>query len=1232
MNKFQWFQAGLTAVLFAAGTCLGHAGTYSQDFTAFSVGATNFSDGSQLFSTQPASLASVQDGTYKELQLTASGVLASTSAFELPDLDPNNAVYAFSAKWNAAVYGTFPSAGDGFSLNFGQLASSNLISGAVESGYGTGLCFSVQTAGANPGFYLLVNGTVLASAAYNSTTQWGVNSGTRHLFELDWNYSTGTTVRMDGQTIFTNVPTTGFNPQPGDRLVWAARSVNYSEYLRLDNIVVMTGGNLTTIPAGSPYFTDANSYYLHPGSYAFDGDTNTYWLETATTGYAGATINSPVAVYALTSLHDNNGAVNDPQAWKLDGSNDGTTWTALGTGSGYFLNHRETRCWMTSNTNSFTDCRLNVTANNGGSIIKLYDVTLYRFQAQQGPPAASLNYQPASATPFGTVLTATLPTSYGNQVTLNWGTNASYGNTVAFPLANRYASATLTYTVPPVTLAVPIHYRFTYQYGSSPGTNDIIGADAVVQPAGLQAIAYAPTANAPLGFNNNSIQSIPHGALTYVADSVACFDSQNRGVLDLLTTGQSVAADGSAYFGSQIFLNTNPITSGTAFTTTKPAAINTSIAGALFNSFSAIFNFSNDNYPSWTVGGDNTFYAELLVNAGSNFGLSLGLDWLVNGSFFKNVLVPVSGFNVGNQHIAGPGRGVAADFDQDGFDDLLILNQNGGFGLAGVSSYFTYTPSAFLLHNVPNAGQSTAQIGVNITPRLFASVATTLPTPSVNSGNGQTIAVGDVNNDGYPDLFIALGQPDGAYIARIYLNQQGKGFIPGPDIVLPGSTTGLVFPSAVLADFNGDGNLDLLLAGWGDSTAPTTVIYYGDGTGHFTNSNIALPQRSYASVAVGDLFNHGRNDIVIGGKDNNTLVLRNDGGSFTAFDWGVFPAVSMSGRNIALADVDNDGKLDIAAGDQEDNGAPQYWNGYPLAVYRNAMNIPTNAPPFAPTNLVSQVGSGTVTLQWGNASDDLTSANLLTYNLRIGTNTLGTDTVSPLANLTTGWRKVVAPGNRGHTFQCTYHLSPGTYYWSVQAVDGAFAGGAWAAEGTFTVPAVPVAVADALSRPDTTPVVKVLLATLLENDMGPGGETLNITAVGDALPSGATVVIAGAFAVYTAPTSTAGNGSFTYTLSDGAGGHSVIGTVTVTETASSGTAGAPNSASLVHTGGDFALKFLGLPGRNYGVQYSTNSLAPYTWIEFAPPVNLVAPTSGVLGYTDVSPPDPLRLYRAVLLP
>jgi hypothetical protein len=69
----------------------------------------------------------------------------------------------------------------------------------------------------------------------------------------------------------------------------------------------------------------------------------------------------------------------------------------------------------------------------------------------------------------------------------------------------------------------------------------------------------------------------------------------------------------------------------------------------------------------------------------------------------------------------------------------------------------------------------------------------------------------------------------------------------------------------------------------------------------------------------------------------------------------------------------------------------------------------------------------------------------------VGTNSLDTSVVSPLANVTNGWRKIVAPGNCGHTTNTLYRFAPGTYYWSVQAVDGGFKGGAWAPEQTFTI-------------------------------------------------------------------------------------------------------------------------------------------------------------------------------------
>ncbi len=179
----------------------------------------------------------------------------------------------------------------------------------------------------------------------------------------------------------------------------------------------------------------------------------------------------------------------------------------------------------------------------------------------------------------------------------------------------------------------------------------------------------------------------------------------------------------------------------------------------------------------------------------------------------------------------------------------------------------------------------------------------------------------------------------------------------------------------------------------------------------------------------------------------------------------------------------------------------------------------------------------------------------------------------------------------------------------------------------------PVAVADSLNRPDTTRVAKVLLSGLLGNDTSyPPFHPLTISAVGNAVQSGpgtATVAISGGFAVYTASANDSGNGSFEYTLSDGPGGHTVIGTVTVTQTSTSIGGVTPNHLSLVPNGNDFVITFLGVPGVPFRVQYSSVGPPDYVWQEFSPPANHTAAPNGVFTYTDVNPPAPVRFYRAV---
>src|SRR4029077_1754027 len=74
----------------------------------------------------------------------------------------------------------------------------------------------------------------------------------------------------------------------------------------------------------------------------------------------------------------------------------------------------------------------------------------------------------------------------------------------------------------------------------------------------------------------------------------------------------------------------------------------------------------------------------------------------------------------------------------------------------------------------------------------------------------------------------------------------------------------------------------------------------------------------------------------------------------------------------------------------------------------------------------------------------------LTYNLRVGTTPGGCDVVSPMADLTTGYRHVVDHGNVQRNTWWVLDAPPGTYSWSVQAIDGMYAGGPWATEHVTT--------------------------------------------------------------------------------------------------------------------------------------------------------------------------------------
>lgn len=190
----------------------------------------------------------------------------------------------------------------------------------------------------------------------------------------------------------------------------------------------------------------------------------------------------------------------------------------------------------------------------------------------------------------------------------------------------------------------------------------------------------------------------------------------------------------------------------------------------------------------------------------------------------------------------------------------------------------------------------------------------------------------DFNGDGRLDL-AALGYQKAGL--EIYLGDgNGEWSLyktlpePKPEPIMPGR-------DLFVGDLNHDGHADLVAAfqRWG------IYIYYGDGHGSFTGGPTALrpPAQIPASLVVGDVNKDGHPDIAVngslGGRDQASgpdVYLGDGRGGWTASSTGL-KVLKYASVGIALSDLDRDGNLDlIAAG----NNTGEIRDGYGLFWFK----------------------------------------------------------------------------------------------------------------------------------------------------------------------------------------------------------------------------------------------------------------------------------------------------------
>src|SRR5216683_1865846 len=269
---------------------------------------------------------------------------------------------------------------------------------------------------------------------------------------------------------------------------------------------------------------------------------------------------------------------------------------------------------------------------------------------------------------------------------------------------------------------------------------------------------------------------------------------------------------------------------------------------------------------------------------------------------------PETNFNVGNN----PAALVASDFNNDGLLDIAVANENDSsisiLLNQGGGNFTAATNSPIVL-----AKTETGPIAI---------AAGTLGNTATNS-NGVALATEDlvIANSTSNNVTVLLGNGDGTF-------QEAAG---SPYAV------GKTPSSVLLADFNGDGNLDFAVANQGDNTIS---VFKGDGKGGFTEfagspfaltNTASISEKEPVAMVTANLrraTNTSNNSpevdlAVVNQSTNNVAILlgavdTNGNISFTEAPNSPV-AVGQSPVAIAASDLNADGIPDLAVVNQSDD-------------------------------------------------------------------------------------------------------------------------------------------------------------------------------------------------------------------------------------------------------------------------------------------------------------------------
>lgn len=430
------------------------------------------------------------------------------------------------------------------------------------------------------------------------------------------------------------------------------------------------------------------------------------------------------------------------------------------------------------------------------------------------------------------------------------------------------------------------------------------------------------------------------------------------------------------------------------------------------------------------------------------------------GKIFENVEGVFSETASGFQGLYNSAMAVA-DYDHDGFQDVVITGQgitgnktylyrnNGNMQLVIADSlmYEAGADGDVAFGDYNNDGFADIALSGNWRSALYRNngngTFSLVPDAGLPDLNSTSIGWGDYDNDGDKDLLM-VGD-DGSVVAFIMQNNNGS-FMRIDLLGVDGAIGG----SARFGDHNLDGYLDIMITGKDYSLTPVSYIYRNNADRTFSNAFAGFVGTALGPADWIDYDNNGAPDVMLSGQNagcgNASTRLYNNNG---IGDYEEYPAglAFVERASSTWGDFDNDGDFDLLLAGISVSATRM--------LYRNDLlnhSFVTNTPPTIPIISTPSVWENIAVLNWELSSDMQTPASGLSYNVRVGTTPGGIEIVAPEADPASGKLFMPSSGNAaGKNYFILTGLQPGTYYYSVQAVDQAYFGSGFSEEQSFII-------------------------------------------------------------------------------------------------------------------------------------------------------------------------------------